>query len=674
MARPTSFAHEQAGANNQPLQTGRLSSVKQILYPAVTGGTDRRDGQSSRVSQGSRVLLVRQREERSRINQCSCSPMQHRRVGSGSALGIYVYISAAAKDHSGPAIVLSVLGVGVVSWIVGSCYSELSCRVPQMGSCYLYSYTIFGELVAFLVGWNLILEAVITIALAAQSLSDHLDVLSDGQLAGWMRRDLGRLPWDQQSSPDIVAVGVIAVVAAAAICAKKKCSLTVQACLFVLHLLVVIAVIFLSLFHVNPSNWGTDSDFFRFGPQGVISGAALLMSSLSGVKSIAMTAEEVRKPSRNIPIAHTLSVMICSVTLFTLSAFLTLSAPADLFAEHAPVLRLFEDLKVRNSKYLLGVGAVCGLLLVIVNQIQYAERLIYSLARDKLLPVRLFARWNIRSNTPWCCRLMVACFAGVICLTVPFRCLLETISVGVLISFALTCMAVVMVRYDPCQIGLGKGNPLRKSISAESFVMSRVSSELSEATTNSEVSHSVSLTLKETAILLTAEKGTTMYSVDRFPAIEEECSSTSSGDGLPDLRTYRRVVNAVIWTGICSLVLGAVVRFGPATGEPLGWLALSTSFSLIFLNICCALYIYRAPTNQMMLVYSAGGVPFLPVAAMMCLCVMLFHLPAVAWIRWSAWSSLGLIMYFTYSRSRSTEGAPPAKEIFYSNEMAMQSI
>ena len=110
----------------------------------------------------------------------------------------------------------------------GSCYSELSCRIPLMGSCYLYTYTVYGEIVAFVVAWNLILEALITIALAAQSLSHHLDMLADGQLDSWLVQNVGRLPWDQQTSPDIVAVGVIAFIAVAAVCHSKKVRLLGQ--------------------------------------------------------------------------------------------------------------------------------------------------------------------------------------------------------------------------------------------------------------------------------------------------------------------------------------------------------------------------------------------------------------------------------------------------------------
>ena len=108
------------------------------------------------------------------------------------------------------------------SHYAGSCYSELSCRIPLMGSCYLYTYTVYGEIVAFVVAWNLILEALITIALAAQSLSHHLDMLADGQLDSWLVQNVGRLPWDQQTSPDIVAVGIIAFVAVTAVCPRQK--------------------------------------------------------------------------------------------------------------------------------------------------------------------------------------------------------------------------------------------------------------------------------------------------------------------------------------------------------------------------------------------------------------------------------------------------------------------
>lgn len=100
-----------------------------------------------------------------------------------------------------------------------------------------------------------------------------------------------------------------------------------------------------------------------------------------------MAAEETRKPSRNIPIAHTLVILITSIALFVLSSLITLSHPADLLLLDAPLLHVFENLRVRNAKFFLGVGCACGLVLAIVMQLNYAERMVYSMARDKLLPV-----------------------------------------------------------------------------------------------------------------------------------------------------------------------------------------------------------------------------------------------------------------------------------------------
>lgn len=125
-------------------------------------------------------------------------------------------------------------GVGVFLWgafndkstvkslFLGSCYSELACRIPVMGSSYLYSYAIFGEIIAFILGWSLVIESVITIALAAVTLSNHLDVLSGGRLQAWIKRDLGVYPWDGDSSPEILAAGIILFVAMMAVCRSKN--------------------------------------------------------------------------------------------------------------------------------------------------------------------------------------------------------------------------------------------------------------------------------------------------------------------------------------------------------------------------------------------------------------------------------------------------------------------
>ena len=116
-----------------------------------------------------------------------------------------------------------------------------------------------------------------------------------------------------------------------------------------------------------------------------------------------MTAEEVRKPSRNIPIAHTMVVIVSFVLLFLLSALTTLSTPVENLTLHAPLLNLFENLQVKNSKYLIGIGCISGLILAIIVQLQYAERLLYAMARDKLLP-HTMAKWAYHQGSPRTCR------------------------------------------------------------------------------------------------------------------------------------------------------------------------------------------------------------------------------------------------------------------------------
>lgn len=374
----------------------------------------------------------------------------------------------------------------------------------------------------------------------------------------------------------------------------------------------------------------------------IISASALLMSSLTGIKSIAMASEETRKPSRNIPITHTLSLMITVIALFVISALITLSIPVDQLSSRAPILTMFEvQLGVKNSKYFVGVGCICGFLLTLIAQMDYTERLLFSMARDQLI-FRNFSRWNSRSNTPWECRIGVATLSAIIALLISYELLLQLISTGVLISFAATCLATIIARYDPCQIGLAEGNPLRKTVSAESFIISPASSQISDATTSSKVSEE-NIRLKEVQILLTAEKGTsTRYSMDATP---EAQTSPEESISLPDLDTYRRVTKA-LWVSVgASILLGVILRFGKGVSEQYEWIPVTFSLTCVFLNICCSLFIFRAPVNNMPLVYSAGGMPFLQMLAIVCLTVMMFHLPAQAWIRWIVCASIGTTLF-----------------------------
>ncbi|GAV03149.1 hypothetical protein RvY_13619-2 [Ramazzottius varieornatus] len=375
------------------------------------------------------------------------------------------------------------------------------------------------------------------------------------------------------------------------------------------------------------------------------------MPSFSGISAISMAGEEVRKPSRNIPIAHTMVAVVSFVLLFMMSGLVTLTTPAANLSLHAPLLDLFEDLRVKNSKYLIGIGCTSGLTLAIIVQLHHAERLLYAMVRDKLLPHRL-AIWHYDRGSPWLCRFFVVGISAVLALFIPFQHLLTQVSIDILVSFAATCLAVVVIRYDPCQIGLEKGNPLRKTVSAESFVLSQASSCISQAsysTANSQVSHSINPTVQktETAILLTQDKATsTEYSTQRCrsnePEAAEDSPDTSDEGLLPDLQSYHRVLRTLYSTLVMSLIFAALTRFGwKSMQDPFGWVILTFCLLCVFLNFCGALYISRAPTTHKEQVYAAGGVPFIQILAVMGLCVMLFSVDTEAWIRWTVWTSIG---------------------------------
>ncbi|XP_055336109.1 cationic amino acid transporter 3-like isoform X2 [Paramacrobiotus metropolitanus] len=555
-----------------------------------------------------------------------------------------------------------------------------------MGSSYLYAYVVYGEIMAFILGWNLIMESVMSVALAGLALSQHLNVLSSGRMNTAVRQLMGGTPWEPDQPPQIVAVGLIALVASAAICRNKNGTLTIHSCLFVLHILVIIAVAFLAMFHVSSDNWGSDETFFRPGSHGIMSAAALLISSANGIKSIAMAAEETRKPSRNIPLTHTLTVMITSVTLFVLSCLITLSIDASALSDSAPILDLFDTLRVKNAKYFIGGGAICGFLLAINTQLNYAERMLFCMARDGLLP-QWFHKWSYGTNTPWSCRLCVTLAACIITLTIRYDWLLQSVSIGSIMGFAVTCLATISVRYDPCQIGLAAGNPLRKTVSADSFILSRASSQMSNesdlSTSTSRMSQKSSqsresVRLKELTTLLagTADKATSTGPYGSSSPPSSSISPAESVASLPSLQSYNRITRALWIFVVSSIILAITIAFGHSVVDSeWDWLWVILSVTCIFITVCCSLAVFRGPANGMPLVYSVGGMPFLPMLAFTCLVVMMFHLSVLAWLRLIVWSSAGFVIYFLYSRRRSQLGRPVEEELMsYENRGAANSV
>lgn len=372
--------------------------------------------------------------------------------------GIFVLTGTAAAQYAGPGVVISLLLAGSACLCAALCYAEFASMIPQSGGAYNYAYATLGELVAWIVGWMLVLEYLFSSSVIAIGWSGYLTAF----LAGFGQEIPAAL-----TQPPLVSVGgalvssgaivnlpaVLLVLALSALllCAIRE-SAIVSNILVILKIGVVVLVIAVGLFYVNPDHWtplipantGTPGEY---GWSGVMRGAAVVFYAYLGFDIVASAAQEARDPQRDAPFAIVASLLICSVLYILMSLVMTglvdyreLNVPHPIYVAIAgagPVLAWL--------KLVVSIGAIVGLASCCLTGLYGQSRVFYAMSCDGLIPP-LFSWLHPRYRTPWFCVGIVGVAAAALAGLLPIGLLGELISLGTLLAFGVVCAGVIILR------------------------------------------------------------------------------------------------------------------------------------------------------------------------------------------------------------------------------------
>ncbi|XP_001944238.2 cationic amino acid transporter 2 [Acyrthosiphon pisum] len=364
-------------------------------------------------------------------------------VGSCLGTGMYVVTGLVARRFAGPAVILSFIIAAVASLFSGACYAEFGVRVPNTsGSAYMYSYVTVGEFIAFLIGWNMVLEYLIGTSACACALSASLDSLTNGAISASVQNYVGFL-----GKPDILAAGITLLMMVLLAAGVKK-SLVFNHLMNAINLAAWVFLMSAGLFYVNLDNWTKNDGFLPNGWGGVFKGAATCFYAFIGFDIIATTGEEAHNPKKSIPLAIMASLVIILVAYVSSSIILTLIVPYTKIDENAALLDMFVQVGAPRCQMVVAAGAMAGLLVSMFGSMFPMPRIIYSMAQDGLLFKSLSQIFPL-TGTPVVATVLSGVASAVAALVINLDTLIEMMSIGTLFAYTLVSTCVLILRYQP---------------------------------------------------------------------------------------------------------------------------------------------------------------------------------------------------------------------------------
>ena len=400
-------------------------------------------------------------------------PVQLTSLGVGAIIGtgIFVLTGVAAHERAGPAMILSFVMAGIACALAALCYAEFASMAPVAGSAYTYAYATLGELLAWVIGWDLIIEYAVSAAAVGHGASHYFqdligifnlqlpDAITDAPFD--YNPQLGQLvaTGKMLDLPAMLIVGLVTIVLVVGI----KESASFNAAMVILKVAIVIFVIAVGAFYVNPANWTPFAPYGYTGinffgktllgqadaggqPLGMLAGAAIIFFSYIGFDSVSTHSEEARRPARDVPIGIIASLLICTILYMGVGAVLTGMVPYHKIDINAPVSDAFRQVGLRWAQLLISLGAIVGITSVVLVTMLSQARVLLAMARDGLLPQSFFGAVHERFRTPWKSTILTGIFVALLSSLLPLRILSDLVNIGTLLAFVIVCAAVLIMR------------------------------------------------------------------------------------------------------------------------------------------------------------------------------------------------------------------------------------
>ncbi|PRG43991.1 amino acid permease [Burkholderia gladioli] len=366
-------------------------------------------------------------------------------LGIGAIIGTGIFVlTGTGAVQAGPALMVSFIVAAIACGLSALAYAEFASTIPVAGSIYTYSYATLGELVAWIIGWDLMLEY----SLAASAVSVGWSGYAQSLLKGFGVVLPTVLTAAPNSVPGVTTyfdlpafVVMMAITTLLSVGIRE--STRVNNLMVFIKVAVVLLVIAVGVFHVTPANW---TPFMPHGWSGVFGAAAVMFFAFIGFDAVSSAAEEVKNPKRDLPIGIIASLGVCAVLYVTVAAVATGIVPSSQYAGITHPISY--ALQVAGQNWVAGfidLGAVLGMLTVILVMTYGQTRITYAMSRDGLLPAVL-SRVHPRFQTPFLATWIIGLLCALIAALIPLNVLAELINIGTLAAFSMVSIAVIVLR------------------------------------------------------------------------------------------------------------------------------------------------------------------------------------------------------------------------------------
>jgi APA family basic amino acid/polyamine antiporter len=422
------------------------------------------------------AVLIEELEGQHRLKRV-LGPIALTSMGIGAVIGAGIFVSTgqAARQTAGPSLMLSYAVSGTVCVFAALCYAEFASMVPVAGSAYTYAYATLGELFAWIIGWDLLLEYAVGAAVVANSWSAYfqevmatlgippLPDLVSGPAVQY-DANVGRLELTEAyiNLPAVLIVAAVTVLLVKGIQESAR----FNAAMVAVKLTCVLFVLLVGGYFVNPANWKPFAPYGYGGlnflgktfgkvdaggqPLGMLAGAAIAFFSYIGFDAVSTQAEEARNPGRDVPIGILASLLICTALYIAVIAVLTGMVPYQKIDVMAPVSKAFEQVGLNWARFLIAAGGLTGITSVLIVMLLSQPRVLLAMARDGLIAQGFFGAVHPRFKTPYKSTILTGAFVALMAAFLPMPVLLNLANIGTLFAFAIVCAGVlVMRRTDP---------------------------------------------------------------------------------------------------------------------------------------------------------------------------------------------------------------------------------